>query len=680
MTRAATPGTGRGQPLAHDPGHGAIWAPLAIYIVLSVSFFGLDRSFYGSYFGFGNDPFQYIWVLRWVPYAISHELNPLTTNHIWYPHGLNLTWQTSVLSAAFLALPLTLTGGPILAFNVLTLLAPALSAWTGFLLARHLTRDWAASLVAGYLFGFSSYELGQLMGHMNLDITFVIPLVVLLCVRRFAGDISRSLFVGLLAVAVATQLGFSTELLATLVMMGAITWAIFLAFAPARDRRRFWLLALDIALAGMVACLLAAPFIYYLVKGLRHRPGGFAFPQQYSADLLNFVVPTPLTLFGGTLFSAVAGKFTGNILEQGAYLGLPLLAVLFHYFVRRRAPPYRKAFLATVAAFVILSLGPRIQIGGVRTSIRLPWAIAEHLPLIRDALPARFTMYVALSAAMVAALWLSEARNAARWRRFALAGAACLFLAPNPAAMPWTRWPGLPFFTTAHVRKVLGPHPNVIILPYAYTGPGMAWQLDTGLGLTQSGGYLTFMPSEEWRWPVVQALYDGNPSAMFRDDLISYCVSHQVDFILTGPGTPPRLQTAISALGWQEVQDGRVGVVRVPPASSLDYVAVTGNYWPTPEPETWMGRHVRIATHGQAELLRLTGRYRPPQLGPVTITVTQDGHREVYAMGRSDTVSLPLPANDSMVIAASSTFIPSRILHNHDGRRVSVVLAIAKLK
>ena len=49
-------------------------------------------------------------------------------------------------------------------FNVAELLVPAVSAFTAYLLCRHLTRSLWASLVGGYLFGFSSYMLGQEQG------------------------------------------------------------------------------------------------------------------------------------------------------------------------------------------------------------------------------------------------------------------------------------------------------------------------------------------------------------------------------------------------------------------------------------------------------------------------------------------------------------------------------------
>jgi hypothetical protein len=67
---------------------------------------------------------------------------------------------------------------------------PALAGWTCFLLCRQLTASFWTSLAGGYLFGFSSYILGQQEGHLNLTSVFLIPLVALAIVRRFQEEIT----------------------------------------------------------------------------------------------------------------------------------------------------------------------------------------------------------------------------------------------------------------------------------------------------------------------------------------------------------------------------------------------------------------------------------------------------------------------------------------------------------
>jgi hypothetical protein len=91
-------------------------------------------------------------------------------------------------------------------------------------------------------------------------------------VRRFHGQLGRAGFVTALAVTLLLQLGLSSEILATLCFLGAITWVIFLACAPKMDRPGLWRLAIDIVFAGVVMTILAAPFLFYLVKGLSDVP------------------------------------------------------------------------------------------------------------------------------------------------------------------------------------------------------------------------------------------------------------------------------------------------------------------------------------------------------------------------------------------------------------------------
>ena len=58
-----------------------------------------------------------------------------------------------------------------------------MTAWTAFLLCRYLTRSLWASLVGGYLFGFSSYMIGQIEGHLHMTTVFLLPLIALVVIR-----------------------------------------------------------------------------------------------------------------------------------------------------------------------------------------------------------------------------------------------------------------------------------------------------------------------------------------------------------------------------------------------------------------------------------------------------------------------------------------------------------------
>ncbi|HYP62905.1 MAG TPA: hypothetical protein VEQ16_03420, partial [Acidocella sp.] len=224
-------------------------APLGLYLILSFSFLDNNVNLSEYYYGYSTDSLLFVWFLHWWPFALTHGLNPFLSNYAWFPTGYNFAWATSIPFYALLMWPVTSLGGPVLSYNILALSMPAFSAWTAYLLARDFTKNFAPALICGLLFGFSMPEMYQ-AGELNIGSIFFIPLAVLLCARRLQGRLGRKTFVILLSLLLAAQLGMSTEVLAMLCLMGALSWAIFLLFAPAAARPAFWRLAVDIALAA----------------------------------------------------------------------------------------------------------------------------------------------------------------------------------------------------------------------------------------------------------------------------------------------------------------------------------------------------------------------------------------------------------------------------------------------
>ena len=487
-------------------------------------------------------------------------MNPFLTKFVWYPVKVNLTWVTSVPAVAFLALPVTLLSNAAVSFNVITLLAPALGAWAAFLLARHITRDFGASLVGGYIFGFSTYEVEQLYGHMHCNLSFIPPLLVLLALVRLRDGLGRLKFIVAAAALLLLQIGLSTEVLATSCIFGAIAWLLFLPFVDADGRRRLWRLAWESGAAMALTAFLAAPFLYYVVIGVRSVPEVINSPQTYSTDLLNFIVPTRITAL--TFFASIAARFT----NYSGYLGLPLIVALAASF--QSPARYRAPLGILMLLFAIFSLGPSLSVNGVQTGIWLPWRIAIHLPIIRHALPGRFTMFLFLVIAVVLARWLAErGPGPVRAAHYALVLLGCLFLLP--VHIPWTRLPTNPLFAPDAIARELPPRDNVIVLPFFTNSPGLVWQEQSGMYFTQTGGHVFLPPTVDYAQytGVVNALITGRPGRTFGNDLTAFVVTHQVRDVLAGPGTPQALLEELTALGWSERTIGDMHVFHVPAES-----------------------------------------------------------------------------------------------------------------
>ncbi len=115
--------------------------------------------------------------------------------------------------------------------------------------------------------------------------------------------------------------------------------------------------------------------------------------------------------------TSVGDRFGGNLAENGSYLGIILLAtVVIGSIALRRLAVVRVVAAFGVVAFV-LSLGSRLAVDGVPSVsatgttlgvVPLPGAIMDAIPLAKNALPVRYSMYVALAAAFLLAVILQR--------------------------------------------------------------------------------------------------------------------------------------------------------------------------------------------------------------------------------------------------------------------------------
>ena len=98
---------------------------------------------------FGADQGFFAWSLvHWVE-VLRFAQAPFLTDRIDAPAGFNLAWATTIPGPALLLAPITALAGPLASYNLLALGAPALAAWTAYLLARHLTGDALAAILGG---------------------------------------------------------------------------------------------------------------------------------------------------------------------------------------------------------------------------------------------------------------------------------------------------------------------------------------------------------------------------------------------------------------------------------------------------------------------------------------------------------------------------------------------------
>lgn len=460
-------------------------AALAAYALVAFGFLGVPPLVEPGpqYVGHGYDPQIFIWALAWLPHAILHGQNPFVTHAVWAPSAIDLAWTTSVPGLALALSPLTLLGGSMLSYDVAAVLMPALAAWTAFLLCRYVTRSLWPSLFGGYLFGFSSYLLAQGGGgHLHLSSVFLVPLVVLTLLRYLDGRIGSRRLVLELGPSLALQLLFSTEVVFTLTL--ALAVALLLAFVLAPSRRPRLIRSLPaVAAAYLLAAALASPFLYFALSGFQQ--SGLSNPDAFVADLANVIVPTKVTLAGGSWLHAVSKRFPGNASEQGAYLGPVVLAIIALYLWRERRAPAGRFLLAAFALTALAALGARLTVAG-HSLVWLPWSLLHQQPLFDNILTTRLTLYLALASAVSGALWLASARPGPL--RLVLPVLAVASLVPSPPGGGFaTGYDVPPFFSASRYRTCLDPGEVVVPFPFR-DGNALLWQVKRGFRFRMAGG------------------------------------------------------------------------------------------------------------------------------------------------------------------------------------------------
>jgi len=533
-------------------------AALLIYSLLAAVLMVHGASLLHELSGAGSDPYESSWFLAWWPYALTHHLDPFFTKLIWYPIGASLLWVTSVPLLALLGWPLTAAFGPVLTYNLFIVTSPVFCAWSAYLLCRHITRNFAAALIGGFIFGFSTYVTSQSVGALNLTAVYLVPVLLLVLLKRLDDELSRPQIVALAAVLLLAQFLICIEIFATIFVFGGLTWALAWACLPTRRPVLKRLFADGLYTAPFVALPLLPLFIAMAPHyALIHHPP--LWPYIWVTDLKSILLPSQLNLFSHTFL--FFNDHRGGSQENGAYLGLPLLLVLALFAWSKRHTPRGRFCSLVFLLCLVCSFGPYLWVAGKCTGIVMPWMAMVHLPLLAGALPARFTMFASLAAAIIAAIWLAQPGR--RALRLALGLAACIALLPQPH--PWRPLPDAKFFAPGRVQQVLGAHPRLLLLPFAINGPSSYWQMQNQFGFTQVGGYLGFPPRPAQSYKAVIELFgDHMGQSLVAADFAAYAREAGAQYIVAGPGADPAELNVIATLGWPACRIDDVTIITVP--------------------------------------------------------------------------------------------------------------------
>jgi hypothetical protein len=514
------------------------------------------------------DPNFYVWSWRWWPYAVSHGLNPLYSRQIGAPVGYSLAWATSVPAVALVLTPVTLVFGPIAAFNMTLLLSAPVSGWAAFLAARRLTGRFWAALMAGAVYGFSSYEVGHsFAGQPNLTVNMLLPLMLYLTLLWRDGKLGRLAFVGLMALAMAAEFYIFTEAFAEMTVIWAAGLLIGFVVAGSAARRTVGRLARLVAVAYAAAIALASP---YLVYALRHYPAHLTRQSaNYSLDVVDMVVPRPNRVFWVTSLTHYAESVRG--FSNAAYVGIPLLVIVLTLAILTWSSRLTRLLIILFVLIIAVAIGPRLIIG-TKQLATLPWAGLWSLPIARNAEPVRFILLGYLVLAMIMAVWLatpvrSRLLLVLRWI-LGLVAVAAMFAdlqtvydtmahpagAPVAATRPTNALPT--FISTGLYRHYLRSG-EIVVVVSDRGNAGMLFQAETNFYMRIAGGFINQSLSDPRGMPPPIALL-RHPTAARERQFRAYVHQAGVGAILVERAWAAPWMDVFSRMGLHSTQAGGV--------------------------------------------------------------------------------------------------------------------------
>jgi hypothetical protein len=375
----------------------------------------LILDFSTHFFTDAGDGLQNVWNIWWINTAITQPgIHPSIwhTDMLHWPFGTTLLGQTLNPFNGLAAVPLLRFLSLAQTFNTLILFAFVMGGVTAYWLAYYITRSFAGSITAGFIFTFSSYHFAHYYGHMQLVSLEWIPLFLLCWILLL--DRPNIL------IALASALTLWLVLLCDYyyffycILAGGLIalWHMF----SAKDVRLFLKKEYLVPLWVFIGMLLflAGPIVFPLMYLSRVDPLlGAHKATSFSLDLLALFVPGEGWRFGQWT-EIYWSKLPAGLSEVSVYLGYSVIILLGYIWTKRRKVESTNQihlWFMLLGFFFLMALGPALQVGGkIIYSVLMPYTVLEKIvPFLKiSGVPIRMVVMVTLAASVLSAMALRE--------------------------------------------------------------------------------------------------------------------------------------------------------------------------------------------------------------------------------------------------------------------------------
>ena len=394
---------------------GGFWAAVVYLVCICLYFSWIFPNLTSSLLGPPEDNLQDLWNTWYSQKLLPFNLRGFYfTRSIFYPEGATLIYHSFSYSNLLLIYVIrTLFGfsaridALVGLNNVMILLSFFLSALGTFYLAKYITSNFFASLIAGFIFAFSPFHIAHSLHHMHVATVQYIPWFVLFFLK-YTTEKTALQFCGAVMFFVLGALSSFYYLVYNLFFIGL--YCIYSVCVKKRPLIKDLLApSAAIVICGMV--MLSPLLIPMVIKGVTNPRVYIPGHNVYVADLLGFIVFHPYHLLA-SYAAPINNRLSGNAWEMSVYLGWVNIALLVWSLMTRDAFKIKGYIfsIAVMAVFMLLAMGEKPHVLGKSVDVQmLPTVFLEHLPLLRNLrTPSRAVVYVYLFLGIASGLMIKH--------------------------------------------------------------------------------------------------------------------------------------------------------------------------------------------------------------------------------------------------------------------------------
>lgn len=437
------------------------------------------------------------WIIAWVGHALITDPLNLFNANIFYPYPNTLAYSETLLPQGLFALPFNLAfDNTILGYNLVLLASFLLAAYAMYLFVFDLTRSRGAGIIAGTIFAFNPYNLGNLAQVQLLSFGWM-PLAMMWLRKILTEDGRRKTKDGILSqFAIRNSLlfvfFFSLQALASfyyafLAGLGVALYIIWFFITHRAPRTPFYVLRFTrLAVASTLIALIIVPFFMPYLQVQREM--GFerkvSESEPFSASLKLYTQVAPQNVLYGNLLAPKELIYNGGYPLDNLFPGI--LAVVLAIVGIAASKNRAKWFYVLLLTFAfLLSLGPRLYLSPTTpTNIVLPYHwLYDVFPLMKALrAPVRFDALVMFALAVLAGLSFPRITEHASRFTFYVLHFTPLLIAFEYFALPAARITPVPVWNEIpeYVRWLRQQSPGVILeLPMIASDPTQPLDLTT---------------------------------------------------------------------------------------------------------------------------------------------------------------------------------------------------------